>query len=523
MRLAETIYGKRWRRRGGLGEGGQGFVYRVVDLTKEYSEELALKRLKKLDRVERFKREIDILRKHPHENIVPLIDASVDEHGTEEGNFIVMPIAEHGDLTKRVGIYAGQIESTIEVAVQIARALHHIHAATLVHRDVKPGNILFPEAGHHVWVADFGLAFDPDAAWKSPVGEIVGPRWFTAPELEMGDPDDATASADVYSLGRLIFFMLSGGRHLARDNILDPAHDQMFARGERHTNLRLLLRRMVAERSVRIADMQEVINELERLQRWDETAVSLILSKSSLAAIDEQKRRTAEVLAIRAENSAARSREEALIGAIALAVETWLASELSKLADHIAVADTVKAWASKEMPQDRFLVQTATRTTIVGLRGCALGIQMLDDWSELEYKLNIVIGQEQTAAIRTAETLEPERDPLLAAIPVLTQSFPKDLARPHLKGKTQFTAFFLGPPVQFGSGTEKVRGVQPSSMPLSNPPVQLYQTFHMGWMRVLKFRASQWPAAQAELAELIDGTFQQFIGHIRSPYKAFGA
>jgi serine/threonine protein kinase len=83
-------------------------------------------------------------------------------------------------------IYTGHIDSTISVAKQIAGALAHAHAAKVVHRDVKPGNILFPEVGHKVWVADFGLSLDDTAERNTIDGEVVGPRFLTAPELEEG-------------------------------------------------------------------------------------------------------------------------------------------------------------------------------------------------------------------------------------------------------------------------------------------------------------------------------------------------
>ena len=386
-----------------------------------------------------------ILRSHSHENIVPLIDAQVKVDGSEADNYLVMPLAKHGDLTKRLPIYKGHIGSVVEVALQIARALDFIHAANVVHRDIKPGNILFPDAGHKVWVADFGLAFDPDAAWNSPEGEVIGPRGFTAPELEIGDPGKATPSADVYSLGRLIFFMLSGGRHIARDNIFDPAHDAVFAKGERYTNLRLLLNRMVADQPHRIAQMKEVIVELERLEKWEERAVALVLGKTSLAAIDQLKKRTAETLAIRAENAAVRKSEDTIIDAVTATIVSWLEVEIGKLSDHIATEGVINTWVSKEdfLSGIRFSVQTGPSTGLVATGSVGLGMLLLDDPFQVQYKLNIFICNERTVTIETVEKRWPAHDPQLAVLPVFTQS------RPEHQDQIQFLAYFRGPSVRY--------------------------------------------------------------------------
>jgi serine/threonine protein kinase len=515
--LTARIYGKRWKNLGSIGEGGQGFVFKVSDSTGAEAGEWALKRLKKLDRVERFRREVDILRKHPHENIVPLIDAQVKEHGEEAENYLVMPIAKHGDLSKRLPIYQGQVGSIVEVALQIARALDFIHATGVIHRDIKPGNILFPEAGHRVWVADFGLAFDPDATWRSPVGEIIGPRGFTAPELETGDPDKATPNADVYSLGRLIFFVLSGGRHIARDNVFDRAHDAEFEKGERYTNLRLLLNRMVAEQPSRISRMKEVIAELERLAKWEESAVSLVLGKTSLAAIDQLKKRSAETNAIRTENAAARKSEDVVIEAVTKTVDSWLDVELRKLASHISADGAINAWVSKEdslNSKRQFKVQTGKRTGFVATEGTALAMEVLDDPFHLQYKFNILVGNEQTVIVQTTETRSPARDPSLAVIPVFTQSHPEH------KNQIQFIAFFQGSPVRHGV-PDRLPSTRVASHVMQQP-VHLHQTFHDGSMRILRFKASEWPAAQTDLAEMIDRAFHQFLQHVLSPYKAFG-
>lgn len=194
-------YGGRWKVVSTISAGGQGDVYRVTDATGELAGEWALKRLRRKDRISRFRQEVEILRRLRHDNIITIVDAQLVEDGADEASFLVMPIARHGDLDARLDIYTGHLDSIVGVAKQIGRALAHAHAAKVVHRDVKPGNILFPEVGHKVWVADFGLSLDQTAGRKTLDGEVVGPRFFIAPELDEGGAVDVTPAADIYSLG----------------------------------------------------------------------------------------------------------------------------------------------------------------------------------------------------------------------------------------------------------------------------------------------------------------------------------
>jgi serine/threonine protein kinase len=515
--MAPKTYGERWHNLGPLGEGGQGFVYRVCDLSGANPGVWALKRLKKMDRVQRFSREVLILRKHAHANIVPLIDAEVTPDGEEEDNYLVMPIAQHGDLTHRLPIYKGQIGSVIEVSLQIAEALEFIHKTGVIHRDIKPGNILFPEAGHKVWVADFGLGYDPEDAWKSPVGELIGPRGFTAPELETATPDQATPSADVYSLGRLIFFMLSGGRHIAREDVFDSKYNDVFANGERYINLRLLLNRMVALQPTRIQQISEAIDELKRLDHWERNAISLILAKNGLSTIDQLKKNSAENLAIRTDNAAARKTEDNVVEATTNAIQDWLWFELTKLSRYIQSDGPIESSAIKPAILNRergFQVQTGIRTGLIATGGVGLQIELLDDAFHQKYTINFIIGNERTVSISSREKRLPAADPSMVVLPVFTQTHPEQ------RDKIQYVAFFVGRPIRYDVPNPTERGL--SGPTTSNPPVHLHQTFHEGWMSIFRFKASQWPAAQGGLAKMIDDDLQKMLAHIQSPYKAFG-
>jgi serine/threonine protein kinase len=514
--MATTTYGERWQNLGSLAEGGQSFVFRVSDQTGVFPGEWALKRLKEIDRVERFAREVAILRKFPHENIVELIDAQVNPNGKEAQNYLVMPIAANGSPAKRLPIYKDQIGSTIEVTLQIARALAFLHEKRVVHRDIKPGNILFPEAGHKVWVADFGLGYDPESAWKSPVGEVIGPRGFTAPELETGHPGEATPSADIYSLGRLIFFMISGGQHIAREDALDQKYDSVFAKGERYTDLRLLLSRMVALQPSRIQDMNIVIDELKRLQSWEQNAVSLVLGKNNLSTIDQLKRQSAEALAIRNDNIAARKTEDEIFSTTFKAVESWLTTELTELSDHVKAEGAIVCAVIKPPVASGatpFVVQTGLRNGVTSSGGVGIEIELLSDPFHQKYALSFLIGNDRSVSIQMHEKRMPAADPAMAILPVFTQT------RPEHPDMVQFTAFIAGHPVRHGVSDPIRRGPGPTT---STPQVHLHQTYHDGWMDILRFKASEWPAAQTDLVKLVDDGFQKFFAHIQSPYKAFG-
>jgi serine/threonine protein kinase len=291
------IYGKRWVVKKSLNEGGQSVVFVVEDETGKLPGEYALKRLKRKDRVARFRNEVAILQRMDDRNIIKLVDAQVQEDGSDDDSFLVMPVAEHGDLDRRLALYKDQIESVVQVALQIARALKHAHDKNVVHRDVKPGNILFPNVGHDVLVSNFGLSFDLAAEERhTPDGEVVGPRLFIAPELTEYGQHVVKPSSDVYSLGQVIYYMLTGGRWVSGLNVHDPRYNQFFNKGRRHGLLRLLLGRMITERENRYADMASVIAELEEIDNWEKNAAGSLLDEHGQQATGRIQQRITDAL-----------------------------------------------------------------------------------------------------------------------------------------------------------------------------------------------------------------------------------
>lgn len=160
------------------------------------------------DRVERFLREMRILQKLRHPNIVPLIDP-----GEVEGAyFFTMPYVEGGTLGTTLRARGPlPVADALGVALDVAEALRHAHSCGVVHRDVKPDNILLDAGG--AYLIDFGFASAPsltsagNAAREA--GQLVGTPDYVSPEMVAGKQLGDWRS-DFYSLGCVLFEMLAG-------------------------------------------------------------------------------------------------------------------------------------------------------------------------------------------------------------------------------------------------------------------------------------------------------------------------
>jgi YVTN family beta-propeller protein len=204
-----------------IGRGGMGVVYRAYDLRlkrtvalKLMAPELALDRRFR----ERFSREAELAMSLEHPNVVPIHDA-----GDIDGRlYLAMRHVEGTDL--RVLLHAeGALDPPRALAIcsQVANALDAAHANGLVHRDVKPSNVLL-DASEHVYLADFGLTRRLDEQ-GGPVGDgrSVGTPAYLAPEQIDGESVDGRA--DVYSLGCLLYECLTGEAPFVRGSQLAVA------------------------------------------------------------------------------------------------------------------------------------------------------------------------------------------------------------------------------------------------------------------------------------------------------------
>ena len=210
-----------------VGSGGQGTVWRAF--RGEGSEAVALKRLKLSHpkKRARFVQEVKIhaaLSGVKARNVMPLLDHNLDEtaNGGIEG-YLVMPLA-HQSLENVAATLRGRVELSLEVFCDVVNGVKAAHDAGIVHRDIKPGNILFMDATlRNALVSDFGICLlreTPDEDRITEVGETVGAKYFMAPEQQQGGVSDVTPAADVYALGKLLHYMLTG-RYLYRERLYE--------------------------------------------------------------------------------------------------------------------------------------------------------------------------------------------------------------------------------------------------------------------------------------------------------------
>lgn len=191
-----------------LGQGGMGTVHRALDVRNGRT--VALKRLSRSDVVHqlraRFRRECRIAAGLHHPHVVP-----VHDFGELDGQlYLDMLLVDGTDLRRELGAGPVAPERALDVLGQVAQALDAAHAAGLVHRDVKPANILLDRTGH-AYLADFGIArpMSPEVTDLTGSGSLVGSWDYLAPE-RMAGTAEVDGRADQYSLACVLYECLTG-------------------------------------------------------------------------------------------------------------------------------------------------------------------------------------------------------------------------------------------------------------------------------------------------------------------------
>ena len=212
MNVIGSLLGGRYRLDAQIGRGGMSAVYRAFDIVLERP--VAIKVMHReiasdSDQLERFRREARSVARLSHPHIVTVIDAG--EEPADDGSstpYIVLEYVD-GETLKQLIRRQGPLDSpqAIAYAIELTRALGAAHERMIVHRDVKPQNVLIGDEGG-AKITDFGIARTLSEEGLTMDGRVLGTTDYVSPEQALGQP--VTGQSDLYSLGIVLYEMLTG-------------------------------------------------------------------------------------------------------------------------------------------------------------------------------------------------------------------------------------------------------------------------------------------------------------------------
>jgi eukaryotic-like serine/threonine-protein kinase len=271
MTVIGTLIRDRFRLEEKIGAGGMSSVYRAFDPTLERW--VAIKLMHRdistdPDQLERFRREARAVASLSHPHIVTVIDAGEDDGAP----YIVFEYVQGETLKDRIrSVGRLPVPEAVAYAIEIGRALSCAHAHRLVHRDVKPQNVLIDPDGR-AKVTDFGIARSLEAKGLTATGRVLGTTDYVSPEQALGY--QVTGQSDIYSLGIVLYEMLTGETPFSADtqvavamkHVKEPLPDVQRRRPEVSAALAAIVERSTAKETPnRYRTVDEMVRDLEQV------------------------------------------------------------------------------------------------------------------------------------------------------------------------------------------------------------------------------------------------------------------
>jgi len=209
----------RYKIKSELGRGGMATVYRALDPSS--NREVAIKvlppeMLRNLVTRARFKRELKLVASLEHPAIVPVYDVGEDD----DQPFFVMRYMSGGSLAAMIKKGRLSLSDAAVIIERLASALDHAHSKGIIHRDIKPDNVLF-DAGNNPYLSDFGVAKFTETSVSATGHDVMGTPAYISPEQARGENVDHRA--DIYGLGAILYEMLAGKRPYPGETVIGVA------------------------------------------------------------------------------------------------------------------------------------------------------------------------------------------------------------------------------------------------------------------------------------------------------------
>jgi eukaryotic-like serine/threonine-protein kinase len=364
-----------------IGSGGMAEVYLAHD--RELDRDVAFKRLwehyaQDEEVVERFEREARSAASLNHPNIAAVYDRGKTEDGSY---YIVMELVSGGNLKERI-LKDGPLPAskTAELGLQVAQALRAAHERGVIHRDIKPQNVLLTESGQ-AKVTDFGIARAAAASTVTKSGFVLGTAYYLSPEQALGHP--ASPRSDLYSLGVVLYEMLTGELpHDAETQVgIVMKHVSGQLRPPKELNREVpeelngvVVRLLARDPEDRYQDAAELIKDLERVPLEESPAAVLAPGQETQEDSAEQQISSQSTMPLQTTPPKARRGGEgkrrrwipiplmllllALLGGAAFAFGPWRVASEARVPDLVG-ADSIEE--AQQMAGDKFEVLEGNR------------------------------------------------------------------------------------------------------------------------------------------------------------------
>jgi hypothetical protein len=302
--------------------------------------------------------------------------------------------------------------------------------------------------------------------------------------------------------------MLTGGKRVARQNVLDERYAEFFAKGQRYGLLKLLLSKMIAPIENRYTVMDRVIRELEGIENWEQRVSQGLLNPRGLASTAQLQQRVVEEMQRQESFDKVRQEDITRIAAVTTSVVEWIADQLetTKVSLEAGGALAVRVSLDDRGAMRPIQIDTGNNTLLEERGRATISIRLLNDKRRTVYSLQLLVCGEirYNLPYDDSHYLGRPGNPMMAVVPMFAQS------SEHMPPNANTEAgYFFGKPTKYG-----VADPIPISTALTYHRQMIDRSYHDGMMAIARFDVSDWPAAQHNIQQMMSEVLSRMMDYV---------